>query len=79
MIYLRNFVKMQKFYLLENYPQFLGKLANSRYIDYYITLLNSSLYFHFMVLGQCIYFMYVNYIPSNIGNSTDIALQNRNM
>ena len=79
MIYLLNFVKMHKFYLLENYPNFLGKLANSRYIDYYITLLNLSLYLNFIVLGQCVYFMFVNYIPSNIGNITDIALQNSNM
>jgi hypothetical protein len=79
MIFFLNFIKTQKFYLLQNYPNFLGKLANSHYIDYYIILLTLCLYLNFLVLGQCLCFIFVNYIPSNIGNITDIALQNKNM
>ncbi|MBM4905310.1 hypothetical protein HYO34_21805 [Vibrio parahaemolyticus] len=77
MIFFLNFIKTYKFYLLQNYPNFLGKLANSRYIDVYIIVLTLCLYLNFIVLGQCLYFMFVNYIPSNIGNITDIALQNK--
>lgn len=79
MIFLLIFISKQKVYLLEKYPTFLGKVANSRNIDLFINLLTLSLYLHFLVLGKCLYFMFVNYIPSNIGNITDIALQNSNI
>ena len=78
-IYCLMFLKMNKAYLLVNYPNSLGKVANSRYTDYYIILLTLSVYLNFIVIGQCLYFMFVNYIPSNIGNITDMALLNNNM
>lgn len=83
-IYVLNFIKIHKLYFIErsgtnNFLSFLGKLANSSFIDYSILFLNLSLYLNFIVLGQCLYFMYVNYIPSNIGNITDIALQSNNI
>ena len=75
-IYILNLLKIHKLYFLENNYYFLGKLASSHYTDYYIGLLVLSLYLNFAVLGKCLYFMYVNYIPCDIGNITDIAIQN---
>lgn len=77
MIYILNLIKMHKLYFLENNYYFLGKLASSIYTHYYIGLLTLSLYLNFVVLTKCLYFMYVNYIPCDIGNITDIAIQNK--
>jgi hypothetical protein len=76
-IYILNLLKIHKLYFLDNNYYYLGKLASSRYTDYYIGVLTLSLYLNFAALGKCLYFMYLNYIPCDIGNITDIAIQNK--
>lgn len=75
-IYILNLIKIHKQYFLDNNSFYLGKVASSRYTDYYLGVLTLSLYLNFAALGKCLYFMYLNYIPSDIGNITDIAIQN---
>lgn len=76
MIHILNLIKTHKDYFLKNNFTYLGKLASSRFIDYLIISTTFSLYLGFASLGNCLYFMYLNYIPSEIGNITDIAIQN---
>lgn len=50
-IYILNLLKIHKLYFLDNNYYYLGKLASSRYTDYYIGVLTLSLYLNFAALS----------------------------
>lgn len=73
---LQSLMKKAKPYLLLHYPNSLGKFVNSTYFRYIEIATKASIIFNVLALYYAMNFLYSNPIPSNIGNITDVAIQN---
>lgn len=75
-ITLLSVIENSKAYLLLRFPKSLGKFSNSHSFQYVVLICKIGLMLNIAALYQAIYFIYSNPIPSNIGNLTDLAIQN---
>jgi hypothetical protein len=75
--WLLNTIKNNNEFMNKYFPKTLGRLSSSSSLKLIIVVNQVGVLYIFLAIVKCIVFMYLNYIPSDLGTICDIAIKSK--